>query len=97
VKAGPAGAANYNGTWQKYHENALYNSQGGNKDQAPEINSFADHFLTARFPLGTCTINSTRRRNQERQNLAALIRQEYRSILDKILRETPPKIERIPP
>jgi len=52
VKAGPAGAANHKSTWEKYHKNALYSSQGGNKDQALEINSFADHFLTDAFSAG---------------------------------------------
>ena len=49
---GTAGTVNYKSTWEKYHANALHSSQGGEKDKALEVNSFADHFLTDAFSAG---------------------------------------------
>jgi hypothetical protein len=38
--------------WEKTHRDALTTSQGGNKDEALRINSFADHYLTDAFAAG---------------------------------------------
>jgi LysM repeat protein len=50
--ASPASTSNHKTTWEHYHTDALNSSQGGDRDKALEINSFADHFLTDAFSAG---------------------------------------------
>jgi LysM repeat protein len=46
------GGADHKSVWEKYHASALTKSQAGDRDQALEINAFADHFLTDAFSAG---------------------------------------------
>lgn len=47
-----ATAPNHKTEWERYHTDALHSSQGGDKDKALQVNSFADHFLTDAFSAG---------------------------------------------
>ena len=39
-------------SWEKYHAQAITESQAGDRDKALAINAFADHFLTDAFAAG---------------------------------------------
>ncbi len=47
-----AGTRNNKTEWERYHDDALKASQGGDRNKALQINSFADHFLTDAFSAG---------------------------------------------
>jgi uncharacterized protein DUF4157/LysM domain-containing protein len=47
-----AHGGDHKSTWQSHHADALSKSQGGNKDEALQVNAFADHFLTDAFAAG---------------------------------------------
>ena len=52
VAASGKSTVNHNTAWEKHHEAALRESQGGNKDKALATNAFGDHFLTDAFAGG---------------------------------------------